>query len=60
MIECKKVSRKFLKKEILLDQEIVLFESLGNFKRRKKGNFTSKSNSNKILLCGGWSNIILF
>ena len=32
---------------------IVLFESLKNCKRRKKGNFTSKSNSNKIKLCGG-------
>ena len=32
---------------------IVLFKSLRNSKRRNKGNFTSKSNSNKIKLCGG-------
>ena len=32
---------------------IVLFKSLRNSKRRKKGNFTSKSISNKIKLCGG-------
>ena len=31
----------------------VLFKSHGNCKRRKKGNFTLKSNSNKIMLCGG-------
>ena len=39
---------------------IVLFKSLRNSKRRKKGNFTSKSNSNKIKLCRGGGNIILF
>ena len=33
--------------------EIVLFRSLRNSKRRNKGNFTSKSNSNKKKLCGG-------
>ena len=33
--------------------KIVLFKSLRNSKRRNKGNFTSKSNSNKIKLCGG-------
>ena len=32
---------------------IVLFKSLRNSKRRNKGKFTSKSNSNKIKLCGG-------
>ena len=32
---------------------IVLFKSLRNSKRRNKLNFTSKSNSNKIKLCGG-------
>ena len=32
---------------------IVLFKSLRNSKRRNKGNFTSKSNSNKIKLCRG-------
>ena len=33
--------------------KIVLFNSLRNSKRRNKGNFTSKSNSNEIMLCGG-------
>ena len=33
--------------------KIVLFKSLRTSKRRNKGNFTSKSNSNKIKLCGG-------
>ena len=33
--------------------QIVLFNSLRNSKRRNKGNFMSKSNSNKIKLCGG-------
>ena len=33
--------------------KLVLFKSLRNSKRRNKGNFTSKSNSNKIKLCGG-------
>ena len=32
---------------------IVLFKSLRNSERRNKGNFTSKSNSNKIKLLGG-------
>ena len=32
---------------------IVLFKSFRNSKRRNKGNFMSKSNSNKIKLCGG-------
>ena len=36
------------------------FKSLRNCKRRKKGNFTSKSNSIKTMLCGILSNIILF
>ena len=39
---------------------IVLFKSLRNSKRHNKGNFMSKSNSNKIKLCGGGGNIILF
>ena len=33
--------------------KIVLFKSLRNSKRCNNGNFTSKSNSNKIKLCGG-------
>ena len=33
--------------------KIVLFKSLRNCKRRNKGNFASKYNSNKIKLCGG-------
>ena len=32
---------------------IVLFKSLTHCKRRNKGNFTLKSNSNKIMLCEG-------
>ena len=31
----------------------VLLKSIRNSKRRNKGNFTSKSNSHKIRLCGG-------
>ena len=40
---------------------IVLFESLSNCKKHKKGNFTSKSNSNKIMLCvgGGQHHLVL-
>ena len=34
------------------DPRIVLFKSLRNSKRLNKGNFKSKSNSNKIKLCG--------
>ena len=34
-------------------RKIVLFKSLKSCKRRNKGNFMLKSNSNKILLCGG-------
>ena len=33
---------------------MVLFKSLRNCKRLNKGNFMSKSNSNKIKFCGGW------
>ena len=33
--------------------KIVLFKSIRKCKRRNKGNFTSKSNSNKIKLCRG-------
>ena len=36
-----------------IDYNKVLFKSLRNSKRRKKGNFTSKSNSKKIKLSGG-------
>ena len=36
-----------------ISQNIVLFKSLRNSKRCNKGNFTLKSNSNKIMLCGG-------
>ena len=35
-------------------KSLVLFKSPGNSKRRNKGNVMSKSNSNKIKLCGGW------
>ena len=34
-------------------RKIVPFKSLRNFKGYNKGNFISKSNSNKIMLCGG-------
>ena len=33
--------------------KIVLFKSLRNCKRRNKGYFTLKSNSNNIMLCVG-------
>ena len=35
-------------------REMVLFKSLRNSKRLKKGNFILKLNSNKIKLCEGW------
>ena len=38
---------------------IVLFKSLRNRKRRNKGNFTLKSNLNKVMLCKVGGNIIL-
>ena len=41
-------------------EQIVLFKSPRNSKRHNKGNFTSKSDSNKIKLCEGGGNIILF
>ena len=54
-------SNKFLRrrtrpkgKDIFLFMISVLFKSIRNSKRRNKGNFTSKSNSNKIKLCGVW------
>ena len=34
-------------------REIVLFKSLRNCERRNKGNFTLKSNLNKVMLYGG-------
>ena len=47
----------------ILDEKIlfliVLFKTLRNSKRRNKGNFTSKSNSNLIKLCGGWGQYYL-
>ena len=44
---------------ITLKVGIVLFKSLRNIKKRKKGNFTSKSNSNTIKLFGVGGNIVL-
>ena len=41
-------------KEKQTSRDIVLFKSLRNSKRRNKGNFTSKSKSNKIKLYWGW------
>ena len=43
---------RFTKDVNVLLVGIVLFKSLINSKRGNKGNFTSKSNSNKIMLCG--------
>ena len=40
-------------------RKIVLFKSIRNSKRRNKGNFTLKSNSNKIKFVGVGSIIIL-
>ena len=41
-------------------QKIVFFMSLRNCKRRNKGNFMLKSNSNKIMLCwGGWQHYLV-
>ena len=39
--------------------KLVLFKSFRNSKRRNKGNFTSKSNSNKTKLCGGQYYLVL-
>ena len=41
-------------------KEYSTFVSIKNSKRLNKGNFTLKSNSNKIKLYGGGGNIILF
>ena len=38
---------------------IVLLKSLRHCKGRNKGNFMLKSNSNKIMLCGGQHYLIL-
>ena len=38
---------------------IVLFKSIRNSKRRNEGNFTLKSNLNKIKLCGGQHYLVL-
>ena len=47
-------------KEKQTSRDIVLFKSLRNSKRRN-GNFTWISNSNKIKLCGDWGqyNLVL-
>ena len=39
--------------------ENITFDTLRNCKRRNKGNFMLKSNSNKIMLCGGGGQHIL-
>ena len=43
------------KSKFVLDfGKLVILKSLRNFKRRNKGNFMLKSNSNKIIwICGG-------
>ena len=55
--------REFQKKKMpKLSQnqsEIVLFKSLRNYKIRNKLNFTLKSNSNKMMLCGGQHHLVL-
>ena len=48
ILDHKTFSQLFLARE-----SIVLFKALKNSKRRNKGNFMSKYNSNKIKLCGG-------
>ena len=47
-------------KTYILKEIILLLKSLRNYIRRNKGNFTMKCNSNKIMLCGGGGNNILF
>ena len=39
--------------------KIVLFKSLRNWKRHNKENFALKSNSNKIMFCGGKHYLVL-
>ena len=56
ILALKETPYKFVR---LIWQGIVLFKSLRNSKRRNKGNFTSKSNSNKIKLCGVGGNVII-
>ena len=52
---CYKFLGLLIKRDIILKKNyILLFKSLRNSKKLNKGNFTSKSNSNKIMLCGGW------
>ena len=46
------VIQKGLYRNFILHLGIVLFKSLGKCKGLNKGNFTLKSNSNKIMLCG--------
>ena len=51
--------KRLLVYKILLSEDLTInsiFKSLRNSKRPNKGNFTSKSNSNKIKLCGGGGN----
>ena len=40
-------------KSLIGNEKYIIFKSLRNCKRRNKGNFMLKSNSNKIMLCGG-------
>ena len=42
------------RRERYIDKAVIVpFKVLKNCKRRNKGNFTLKFNSNKIMLCGG-------
>ena len=49
----------FVKRTYYFREKIVLFKSLRKYKRLNKGNFTLKSNSNKITLCGGQHYLVL-
>ena len=49
-----KITHHYRKQDNIISNLIVLFKSLKNCKRRNKGTFKLKSNSNNIMLCDGW------
>ena len=51
---------RFFNNAYLIYWYLVIFKSLRHSKRLNKGNFTLKSYSNNMMLCGGGGNIILF
>ena len=59
LLICPTASNYFDFDNLHLFLKIELFKSLRNSKKRKKGNFTLKSNSNKIMLCGGGGQLYL-